>query len=68
MKEVRGCTSKEIKLWLSNAQVQLQALYNHCGEAASESACQLQRSLDGLGDEYGLSEDWPHEEIPRLGR
>jgi hypothetical protein len=31
----------------SNALVQLQAQYNPCGEAASESACQLQRSLGG---------------------
>ena len=31
---------------LSNALVQLQAHYHNCGEAASESACQLQRSLD----------------------
>jgi hypothetical protein len=30
---------------LPNALVQLQAHYHHGGEAASESACQLQRSL-----------------------
>jgi hypothetical protein len=32
---------------LSNALVQLQARYHHCGEAHPKSACLLQRSLDG---------------------
>src|SRR5882672_2224854 len=46
-----------IQLWVAcssvcmpNALVQLQAHYRHCGEAASEKCCQLQRSLCGVGD------------------
>ena len=34
-----------------NALVQLQARYHHCGEAGSESACQLQRSIGGALEE-----------------
>jgi hypothetical protein len=39
------CNWKLSRRWIpqANAQVQLQARYNHCGEGASESAFQLQR-------------------------
>jgi len=50
-----------------NAQVRLQALYTHRGEAASEECLSAATFVRRLGDDFGLSEDWPHQEIPRLG-
>ena len=50
-----------------NALVQLQAHYHHCGEAASEECLSAATFVRRLGDDFGLSEDGPHQEIPRLG-
>jgi hypothetical protein len=44
---------------MSNALVQLQAHYHHCGVAASESACQLQRSLGGAVEAHDSGQAVP---------
>jgi hypothetical protein len=54
-------------VWLlPNAQVQLQALYQCCGEAASKSACLLQRLLactrdTSLGPGPGEAGRWTYD-------
>ena len=41
-----------------NALVQMQAHYHHCCDVASESACQLQRSLGGVPTRVAFVTAW----------
>jgi hypothetical protein len=55
--------------WPSNALAQLQAHYHHCGEAASEKCCLLQRS-SGTGNPVLRREveAWNQESVPAVIR